>query len=357
MNSGAVMKAVVVHGPGDYRLEEAPIPAVGTGELLIRVEACGICASDIKTYHGAPKIWGGDGNPPYIQTPVVAGHEFIGEVVELGPDYSGEFRVGDRVISEQIVPCWNCRYCNTGKYWMCQKHDIYGFRPNVNGAMAQYMKFSKDALVYRVPRELSLEQAVLIEPYACSKHAVDRGSIGPDDTVVVAGAGTLGLGMVGAIHMLKPKTLVVLDLKEDRLELAKRFGADVAINPGTADPVQAVLDLTDGYGCDVYIEATGHPASVKQGLEMIRKLGRFVEFSVFKDPVTVDWSIIGDSKELDIYGAHLGPYCYTPVIDAIANGSMPTDGVVTHRFPLEQWKEAFEVMERGDGSIKVILIP
>ncbi|TDF99833.1 alcohol dehydrogenase catalytic domain-containing protein [Paenibacillus piri] len=351
------MKALVVYGPGNYRLEEVPVPEAGEGELVIRVEACGICASDIKTYHGAPKIWGGEGNAPYIQTPVIAGHEFVGKVVEVGQGYDGEFQVGDRVISEQIVPCRNCRYCLTGKYWMCQTHDIYGFRPNVHGGMAEFMKFPKDALVYRVPAELPLRKAVLIEPIACAKHAVDRGRIEPDDVVVLSGAGPLGLGMIGAIRMLRPQLLVVLDLKDDRLELAKRFGADVVLNPGKANALDAVLELTEGYGCDVYIEATGHPASVNQGLEMIRKLGRFVEFSVFKDPVTVDWSIIGDTKELDIYGAHLSPDCYEPVIAGIASGELPTEGVVTHQYALEQWEEAFGVMDKGDGSIKVILVP
>jgi threonine dehydrogenase-like Zn-dependent dehydrogenase len=115
--------------------------------------------------------------------------------------------------------------------------------------------------------------------------------------------------------------------------------------------------MTEGYGCDIYIEATGAQKSVEQGLRLIRKLGTFVEFSVFKDPVTVDWSIISDRKELDVLGSHLGPYCYPLVIEGISNGDLPTEGVVTHTLPLEQFAEGFELMKRGIGSIKVVLNP
>lgn len=149
----------------------------------------------------------------------------------------------------------------------------------------------------------------------------------------------------------------MLDLSDDRLALAKTFGADLTLNPTRDDVPAIVKQLTDGYGCDIYIEATGAQKSVEQGLTLIRKLGTFVEFSVFKDPVTVDWSIISDRKELDVLGSHLGPYCYPLVIEGIHNGDLPTEGVVTHTLPLEQFAEGFELMKRGIGSIKVVLNP
>jgi len=350
------MKAVVAYAPGDYRLETVDVPRAGPGEMVIKVEACGICAGDLKAYGGAPSFWGDEFQPPYIKAPVIPGHEFIGHVVELGESVEG-FEIGDRVISEQIVPCWQCRFCKRGQYWMCEKHDVYGFQNNVNGAMAEYMKFPKEAINYKVPKDLPLEKAILIEPYACSLHAVQRAQIQLGDVVVIAGAGTLGLGMVGAARLAGPGLLIVLDLFEDRLKLAKKFGADLVMNPRETDVVAEVKKLTDGYGCDIYIEATGHPKSVEQGLAMIRKLGRFVEFSVFRDPVTVDWSIISDRKELDVLGSHLGPYCYPFVIENIANGKLPTEGVVTHKLPLERFKEGFELVKSGKESLKVVLIP
>lgn len=351
------MKAVVAYGPGDYRFEEVDTPKLENDkEVIVKVEACGICAGDIKAFDGAPSFWGDETQPAYIKAPMIPGHEFIARVVAKG-DAVIDLEVGDRVISEQIVPCWDCRFCNRGQYWMCEKHDLYGFQKNVNGGMAEYMKFTKEAINYKVPEDMPIEKAILIEPYACSLHAVQRAQIELGDFVVLSGAGTLGLGMIGAIKKSGAGTLVVLDLKEDRLELAKKFGADIVLNPIKVDVDKEIKEMTEGYGCDIYIEATGHPKSVEQGLQMIRKLGRFVEFSVFAEPVTVDWSIISDRKELDVLGSHLGPYCYPLVIEGIANGDFPTDDVVTHQLPLEKFKEGFELMKKGDKSLKVILKP
>ncbi|GIQ62968.1 hypothetical protein PACILC2_15360 [Paenibacillus cisolokensis] len=218
-NSGK-MRAVVAYAPGDYRLETVDTPKAGPGEILVKVEACGICAGDVKAYLGAPSFWGDETQPAYIKAPVIPGHEFIGHVVELGEGVTG-FEVGDRVISEQIVPCWECRFCKRGQYWMCEKHDLYGFQNNVNGGMAEYMKFTKEAINFKVPADLPIEAAILIEPYACSFHAVQRAQIQLGDFVVLSGAGTLGLGMVGAARLAGPGKLVVLDLHDDRLELAK----------------------------------------------------------------------------------------------------------------------------------------
>ena len=176
--------------------------------------------------------------------------------------------------------------------------------------------------------------------------------------MVLSGAGTLGLGMVGALRQYNPACLIVLDMNETRLAKAKEFGADIVMNPAKEDVVAKIKEMTDGYGCDIYIEATGHPSSVQQGLDAIRKMGRFVEFSVFGQPVTVDWSIISDRKELDLLGVHLSPFCYDTVIDWIGSGKLPTDGVVSHKFSLDEWEKGFELAKTGkDGAMKVVLVP
>ena len=150
--------------------------------------------------------------------------------------------------------------------------------------------------------------------------------------------------------------LVVIDLVPQRLELARRYGADVVINPHDENALAIVRALTNGYGCDVYIEATGSPSGAVQGLELVRKLGRFVEFSVFGHDTTADWSIIGDRKELDVRGAHLGPYCYPIAIDLLSRGLVTSNGIVTHDYPLERWDEAIAVANSLD-SIKVLMKP
>lgn len=353
------MPAVVCHGPGDYRLEERPVPRPGPGEVVIRVNSAGICASDLKCFLGAPLFWGDDHREGYCQAPVIPGHEFIGEVVLLGRGAGEKYglAVGDTAISEQIVPCHACRYCRRGQYWMCMRHDIYGFRQNTFGAMAEYMRFPADALNYKVPASIPSDQAVYIEPLACAIHAVQRGEIELAHTVVIAGAGPLGLGMVAAARLKNPRLLIALDLSDDRLDVARACGADLVFNPGRTDVIREVNQLTDGYGCDVYIEATGHPAAVEQGLHMICKLGTFVEFSVMREPVTTDWTIIGDTKELNIHGAHLGPGCYPVAIDMIRKGLLPMDRIVTHRLPLQRFQKGIDLVAEGERSIKVTLEP
>jgi 2-desacetyl-2-hydroxyethyl bacteriochlorophyllide A dehydrogenase len=348
-----LMQAVVAHGIGDYRFEQVPRPTAGPGELVVKVEACGICAGDLKAFQGGERFWGGSEFDAYVEPPCIPGHEFVGRIVEIGEGYEGPFHLGDRVTSEQVVPCGECYYCKRGMYWMCDPHNVYGFKNYLNGGMAEYIRFPKEARVFAVPESFSLEQALLIEPFACAMHGVDRGQIEEGDTVVVSGVGTLGLGMVAYARQFKPKHLIALDFNDARLELARRQGADLTFNPGRDDVQAEIARLTQGVGCDVYIEVAGHPSSVLQGLQLIRKKGRFVEFSVFGKKTESDWSLIGDAKELDMYGSSLSPDCFPKVIALMEKGELPTEGVVTHILPLADFQEAFRIA--GSDGIKVAL--
>jgi threonine dehydrogenase-like Zn-dependent dehydrogenase len=351
------MKAVVTHGPHDYRFEEVPVPDTGEDDVLVKVEGCGICAGDIKAYQGGEVFWGSDGTAPYLETPAIGGHEFIGTVVRIGARAATarDLALGDRVAVEQIAPCGKCLYCQRGLYSLCAKHDVFGFKYYLNGGFAEYANLPKEARVYKISRDLPLTTAVLIEPYACSYHAVERARVTEEDVLVISGCGPLGLGMVAAARNKNPKKLIALDLFDERLRHALAFGADEVINARETDAVQAILAQTGGYGCDAYIEATGHAASVLQGLAAIRKGGRFVEFSVFNDSVTLNWTLIGDAKELDIYGVSLSPNCFEPVIADITSGKLNTSGIVTHTFPLERFKEAFDVCQNARQGVKVML--
>ena len=353
------MQAVVVHGVEDYRLTRVPLPEIGPGEVLVRVLATGICASDVKTFLGA-RVWGSDEIAGYIQIPVIPGHEFVGEVMALGRG-AGEkhgLEIGDLAVSEQIVPCWQCRFCRHGQYWMCQQHDIYGFiKDRAEGSWAEYMKFPANAINYQVPKTIKPEHAALIEPLACAIHAVERGDIQLGDVVVIAGLGPIGMCMLQVARLKSPGMLIALDLQPKRLALAKELGADLALNPKQDDVIQRVLDLTDGYGCDVYIEATGAGPAVNQGLQMLRRLGTFVEFSVHAGPVAIDWSIIGDVKELNIHGAHLGAYSYPKAIQYLADGTIPAGKIVTHTMPLADFQKGIDMVHDQAESLKIVLIP
>ncbi len=350
------MNAVRNHGPRDYRLERVARPHAGPGELVIRVDAAGICGSDGKCYEGGEMFYGPD---PWVKTPVTPGHEFFGTVVELGEGAAEKhgIAVGDKAIAEQIVPCGQCRYCGRGQYWMCEVHDIYGFQKDVaDGAWAEWMRFGVNARVHQVPTDITNEAGVLIEPLACAIHAVERGNIQLGDTVVLAGVGTLGLLMLQVIKLKNPGTLIVQDSKPERLDLARQLGADVTINIAEEDAVAVVKAHTGGYGCDVFVEATGYPSAVTQGLAMVRKLGTMVVFGVFGKEVTTDWSVIGDRKELDIVGAHLGPYRYPLAIDYLHRGVVRADPLVTHRLPLRDFQRGIDMLLRGEG-IKIMLLP
>ena len=195
---------------------------------------------------------------------------------------------------------------------MCVPHHVYGFHQVTQGAMATYLLYPATALVHVVPEHVDPRHACFIEPFACSLHAVELGNIQWTDVVVISGCGPLGLGMVAGARKKDPKTLIALDMVDWKLDIAKQCGADVVLNPGKCNLMEEINKLTDGLGCDVYIEATGAGGSVKfvgnfiiepflfslfffrQGLNIIARLGRFVEFSVFGRDVTCDWSIIGN---------------------------------------------------------------
>lgn len=359
MDVPETMQAVVCHGPQDYRLEEIPVPTAGPGEALVRVEAVGICASDLKCYAGAAKFWGDENRPAWAETEVVPGHEFVGEVVALDDEARQRWgvEVGDRVVSEQIVPCGECRYCLRGQYNMCAPHVMFGFKRATPGAMAGYMVFPTQARVHKVSKEIPPAHAAFAEPLSCSLHAVERANIQFGDTVVVAGCGPIGLGMIAGARAKSPAHVIALDAIPSKLELAKKCGADVVVNILEEDAGEVVRGLTDGYGADVYIEGTGHPSAVGQGLNLLRKLGTFVEYSVFKEPVSVDWSIISDDKELDVLGAHLGPYTWPAAIQMIESGILPMDEICSHQLPVSKFQEGLDLVADSQRSVKVSLIP
>lgn len=270
-----------------------------------------------------------------------------------------------RVTAEQVVACGECLYCRKGRRWLCAPHDIFGFHTCVPGAMAEYMVLPAKALLHRVPNSLTPKEAVFIEPLSCSVHAVERGNSQPGDTVVVSGCGPIGLGMLAVARARSPGRLVALDCSDERLALARACGADTALNVatlGTDAAVAAVRALTaGGYGADVYLEASGAGASVAQGLQMVRKAATFVEFSVFAAPVTVDWSVIGDTLELDLLGAHCsGDGGYAAAVALLAGGGVPAEAIVSHELPLDEVVAGIGLVNgggRAQPSCKVALDP
>ena len=342
--------ALVNHGPGAHRLETRSIAGITADEVLLKVCGCGICAADLRMYYD-------DWYPP---APVVPGHEFYGTVAAVG-DRAAQTRAlatGDYITAEQVVPCGACRFCASGQYWMCERQHIHGFAPGIaEGGMAEYVVLGERSLIHKLPISRPDPMWAVVEPLACAIHAVDRANIESCDTVVLAGLGPIGACMLQVIKLLRPHRIIALDTIESRLRTGLKFGADMALNPLTEDVAARVKELTGGYGCDKYINCSGNQKSVAQGLEMLRKLGVYVEFSVFSEPSTVNWTIVGDRKELSIFGAHLSPHTYPRAIEYINSGAVDARSIVTHTFPLEEYEKAFAVGKAKDNCLKIVFVP
>jgi len=353
------MKALKIYGPHDVRLEEVEVPAISEDEILIKVVATGICAGDVKIIDGAQMFWSGGVLPKWVDEPVTLGHEFGGRIVAIGENAKKRagLSLGDMAIAEQIIPCNECEYCKAGERWMCINQRIYGSKKNVaEGSMAEYMKFYPNSVVHKIPDNIPENQVAMIEPLSCAVHTIERAQICFNDVVVIAGLGPIGLCKLQLAKLKNPKTLIGIDLQPKRLQIAREYGADYVFNPTECDVDEEVKKLTGGYGCDKYIHCSGHPEGVKQGLKMIRNHGTYVEFSVFMNDTAVDWSIIGDRKELDVKGAHIsGRTGYQAAIDMLSKGLIDVSKIITHEFEIEDYKEAFALSKSGKESIKVVL--
>lgn len=347
------MRAVVAYGIGDYRCEQVPIPKAGPGEAVIRVISAGVCAADKKCFDGS-----GPWKPKFPCTP---GHEFFGEVVELGEGAGDKWglAMGDKAIAELIIPCRTCHYCYSGLYHLCVNPRIFGSA--IPGGWAEYMLFPSDSTVFKVPSSVGTE-GVLIEPVACAVHAVERIGIGFGDTVVVSGMGPIGLSMLQIAKHKNPRFVVALDVDDRALAVAKRLGADYAFNVSDGAFKDAVRDLTDGLGCHVYLEASGYGGSIENGIDLLRKRGRMMIYGVYSSKVAIDFTQVGEFKELELIGGHLSPNSYPTAIRLIAEGKLDSGSIITHEFALEECMDALRLKASGakeedKPAIKVVFIP
>jgi L-iditol 2-dehydrogenase len=340
------MMAVVVHAGDEFAYEPVDRPLVGPGEVIVKIEAAGICAADRKIY---------DKNHPWqLPDPYFPGHEYVGRVIEMGEGVAERTGLvpGDRAIAEILIPCRRCWFCHRGLHTHCDSPRV------CVGSWAEYMLIPAGAIVHRVPDNLLPEQGALIEPVACSVHAVNLARIQFSDVVVVSGLGAIGMGILQVARLKTPKTLIGLDVDDGLLEIATRLGADVVFNPTHHHVPGELRALTDGRGPDIYIEASGSVASLRTSFEVLRKAGRLVVFGVYGQEATLDFNIVSEFKELEILGGHLSPNAYPLAINYLAEGLVDGEAMVTHTFPLDQYEEAIRTKAQpGVVSIKTVLIP
>jgi L-iditol 2-dehydrogenase len=343
------MKALLLSEYGRLDIVDVPMPRPAAGEILVRVEACGICGSDVHGYDGAS----GRRIPPLIM-----GHEAAGTVAALGPRVAG-VREGDRVTFDSTIYCGECEYCRKGEVNLCNSRQVLGvstpdFRRE--GAFAEYVVVP-ERVIYGLPASIPFEQAAMIEPLAVAVHAVSLSKVTADTTALVVGAGMIGLLVLQVLRDAGCKRVFVADIDDTRLSLATDLGATSTMNARTSDTKAQIDRLTSGAGVDAAFEAVGSTPTVKSAIENVRKGGHVTLIGNVSPNVEIPLQAVV-SRELTLQGSAASSGEYPKCIELLARGAIRVDQLITAVAPLEQGAEWFQRLhDREPNLMKVILTP
>lgn len=346
------MKVARFYAPGDIRLEDAPEPEAGSGEVLLRVRNCSTCGTDVKIRHSGH---------PNMSPPQVMGHEIAGEIAAVGTDVSG-WAVGDRVQVIAAIPDGTCEDCRAGRMTVCAHQLSMGYQ--FPGGFAEYTVVPREVLAVdgltRIPDHVSFAEASLTEPLACVLNGQELARVGEGDTVVVVGSGPIGCLHVRLARARGAARVLLVDLNAERLARAAAIvHPDATIASSETDPVEAVLDATAGSGADVVITAAASGRAQEDGLRMLARRGRLSLFGGLpKDQpmISVDANLV-HYRELTIVGVNgSSPAQNKRALDLIASGEVPVADLITHHLPLDRVLDALDIVERGD-AIKVTIEP
>jgi len=349
------MRALVLPGPGKFEVQDVPVPAPGPGEVLCQIRAVAICGSD-------PEILRGDlagAWPPAY--PFIPGHEWSGEVVAVGEDVL-DFRPGDRVAGEAHKGCGHCDNCLKGRYTLClnygrpeQGHRHYGFI--TNGAYAQYNVYSIKS-IHKMPKNVSFREGALVDTAGVALHGMELTGITPGGTVAVIGPGPIGLITMRMARALGAARVIMVG-RRSRLQAAAALGADVLVDFEQTDPVEAVRAATGGLGVDEAFECSGAKGTFDQAVRMVRKGGSVGLVGVPPDHVieALPFKYIVHNEIL-ITGSRANPNVAGKILNLVATGQLNLKDLISHVYPLEQFKEALETfVTRRDGAIKIVIEP
>ncbi|MFI7279433.1 zinc-dependent alcohol dehydrogenase family protein [Micromonospora chersina] len=343
------MKALVYGGPGEKSWSEIPDPTiVDPRDAIIRVDAVTICGTDLH-------ILGGD--VPEVQPGRVLGHEAVGTVVEVGGGVAG-LKVGDRVLASCISACGVCRYCREGAYGQCLGGGGWILGHTVDGVQAEYARIPfADLSTYRLPEQVPDEAAVLLADILPTSYEVGvlNGRVRPGDTVVVVGAGPIGLAAIQTARLYSPARIVAVDKAQSRLDAAKRFGADLTVLADD-DPLEVVRSVTDGLGADVAVEAVGVPATFELCTTLVRPGGRVANIGVHGKPATLHLERLW-IRDITITTGLVDTRTTPTLLNMLVAGQLDTAHMVTHRYRLDEIVEAYDVFARPaeTGALKVVL--
>ncbi|MGB3346284.1 MAG: alcohol dehydrogenase catalytic domain-containing protein [Candidatus Humimicrobiia bacterium] len=339
------MKAAFCYSPKKFLIDEIPKPTIDEDEILVKIIACGICGSDIK------KIF-----DDKVKKPIVLGHEVTGDVVEIGSGVK-DFKVGDRVVVTHHVPCFNCQYCKHENYSMCKQFKSTNIYP---GGFSQYIRVPKENVsvgTLKIDEKVSYEEASFSEPLACCLYSLGKINLFQKDFVVIIGLGTIGLLFYQLIRN-KKAIPIGIDIDENRVDFAKKFGFDFALNPNKENVTEEILNITKGIGADLVILTVVNEKILNQSLSYIRDGGKIIIFAgaINKEIVKININELY-RREISIIGSYSSsPKYLSQALELISDKDINVKNLITHRLPLEEIEKAVELIV-SRKAYKVIIEP
>lgn len=343
------MQALLLTRESHLEMTDAPEPDVGPHDVLVRVQACGICGSDI---HGF------DGSSGRRIPPLIMGHEAAGEVAAVGAEVN-RFRPGQRVTFDSMVWCGQCDYCRSGQTNLCDNRQVLGVSCGDyrrHGAFAEYVVVPEH-IVYEVPADVTPEMAAMVEPVSVAVHAVHLGEPASHETAVVVGTGMIGLLVVQAVRAAGCERVIAIDIDDDRLALARQVGATETIRGDQTDVDGQVRKLTAGRGADVSFEVVGATGPLKTAVQSLRKGGRAVIVGNISPTVELPLQAVV-TRELTLYGSCASAHDYPRCMELMARGAIDVRPLISAVAPLAEGPQWFDRLHRREkGLMKVLLKP
>ena len=347
--SRGTMKALVLNEYNRFDYQDMKTPPIGPTDVLVQVKAVGICGSDV---HGM------DGSTGRRQPPVVMGHEAAGIIHETGSVVT-QWKMGDRVTFDSTVYCGDCWFCGRGDINFCDNRRVLGVSCDdyrCHGAFAEYVAIPQ-RILYRLPEKLSFEQAAMVEPLSIAVHAVERTRISLNDTAVVMGTGMIGLLVVQALRAAGCGQIIAVDLEQDKLDLARKLGADIGLKPNACDVAEEVRKVTDARGADVAFEVVGITPTVTMGVDCLRKGGSFTLVGNLSPQVELGLQSVV-TRGLTLNGSCASRGEYPACLDMMARGDISVEPLMSATAPLAEGNAWFQrLYKKESGLMKVILVP
>lgn len=343
------MKALLLSEYNRLEMVDLPMPRPGPDEILVRIQACGICGSDVHGY---------DGGSGRRIPPIVMGHEAAGTVAALGTDV-GSVREGDRVTFDSTVYCGACEFCRRGQMNLCDRRQVLGVStPEYRraGAFAEYL-IVPDRIVHPLPANITFAEAAMVEPLAVAVHAVSLANVTENDTALVVGAGMIGLLVLQALRAAKCSRIYVADIDDTRLELARKLGATAVINVKTADASAEIRRVTGDAGVDIALEAVGSSATIKTAVESVRKGGTVILIGNIAPTAEIPLQAVV-SRQIRLQGSAASSGEYPQCIEMLSRGAVDVKPLISMVAPLEEGPQWFERLHSREANLmKVILAP